>query len=91
MVFVTQRAKQHMKEMLLAKTSNPNIGLRLVLKTGNGKFALRFDHEREHDQVMRHEDSKILLIDKIMSDRSGVVTIDFGGVGSFPRLVIVAR
>jgi len=91
MVVVTQKAKQHIKEMLAAKTSNPNVGMRLVFKSDTGKFALRFDKEREHDQVVRYNDSKVLLIDEFMAARRGMLTIDFGGVGAFPRLVIVAR
>jgi Fe-S cluster assembly iron-binding protein IscA len=91
MVVVTQKAKQHIKEMLAAKTSNPNVGMRLVLKSGTGKFALRFDKEREHDQVVSYNDSKVLLIDKIIAAHKGMLTIDFGGVGAFPRLVIVKR
>jgi len=92
MIMVTQKAKQHIKEMLAAKSCSPNIGMRLILKPSTGRFALKFDKERESDQVVRHHGSKVLLIDeKIVSSCSGLLTIDFGGTGAFPHFLIVRR
>ena len=91
MIVVTERAKQRIKEMLAAKTSNPDVGMRLVLKPNTGKFVLRFDKERERDQVVRYNGSSILLIDEIMAAHRGMLTIDLAGAGAFRRLVIAAR
>jgi len=91
MIMITQKARHHIKEMLVAKNRGPGIGMRLVLKPNTGKFALKFDKEREHDHVISHNNSKVLLIEKAIFDRSGFLTIDFGGIGSFPRLFIVQR
>ncbi len=91
MVVITEHAKKHLKEALLAKTHNPDVGFRLVRKSETGKFVLKFDKEREHDQVVLHQDSKVLLIDEVMSARPGILTIDFGGRGPYPQLIIVAR
>ena len=77
--------------MLSAKTENRNIGMRLIAKSDNGKFSLKFDKVREGDQVVTYEDFKILLIDKMISARRGILTIDFGGLGVTPRLIIISR
>lgn len=88
MVLITERAKQHLKEMLLAKTKNPEFGLRLVSGAGTGRLSLRFDKERAHDQVVYHDKSKILLINEVVSDRVGTVTIEFGYRGESLRLFV---
>ena len=61
MLTVTEVAKQHLKETLLAFTDNREMGLRFIV-TESGSFGLALDKEREGDQIVEHEGLKVLLI-----------------------------
>ena len=66
MLNVTEGAKQMMKEALAAKTDDPELGLKLVANE-SGQFTLVLGQEKEGDQVVEHEGSKVLLIDRELS------------------------
>jgi Fe-S cluster assembly iron-binding protein IscA len=61
MVTVTERAASELRTQLLALTSDPEIGLRLLPAIG-GRFMLILDTEQSGDQVVEHQGSKVLLI-----------------------------
>jgi len=61
MVTVTERAASELTAQLLALTSDPEIGLRLLPAIGGG-FLLILDTEQSGDQVVEHQGSKVLLI-----------------------------
>ena len=88
MVTVTERAKQELKSILsAADVSAPEIGLRLAL-TAPGQFGLMTDKEREGDQVVEHEDSKVLLVGTELTDTLEGVTIDCQDIPEGSRLVM---
>lgn len=61
MITVTDSAKQHLKDALLANTDDPTISLRLVAKPG-GKLGFMLDGETEGDQVVEHKGTRVLLV-----------------------------
>lgn len=61
MVTVTEEAAKELRAQLLAATSNPEIGLRLMPALG-GRFMLTLDTEQSGDQVVEHQGAKVLLI-----------------------------
>jgi Fe-S cluster assembly iron-binding protein IscA len=61
MITVTNSAKQHLKDALLANTDDPAISLRLVAKPG-GKLGFMLDAETEGDQVVEHKGTRVLLV-----------------------------
>lgn len=61
MITVTDSAKEHLKNTLLANTDDPNISLRLVAKPA-GRLGFALDVEAEGDQVVEHKGTKVLLV-----------------------------
>lgn len=76
MIGVTERARQQLKKILSAKVDNPHAGLRLV-STGLGEFGLSIDVEMPGDQVVRHEGSKVLLVEQVVASRLDGHILDF--------------
>ncbi|MBC8512179.1 MAG: hypothetical protein H8D32_04275 [Dehalococcoidia bacterium] len=66
MLNVAESAKQMLKEALAAKTDDPEVTLKLVTNE-SGRFTLVLGQEKEGDQVVEHEGSKVLLIDGELS------------------------
>lgn len=87
MVTVTEDAKQLLVEMLSShNVDDPEIALRLV-HTPSGGFGLKLGREREGDQVVEHEGSKLLLLgDDVLGDL-GEATLDSQETDEGPRLV----
>ena len=61
MVVVTERAAKELRGKLMAPTSNPKVGLRL-LPTPGGRFMLVLDTELSGDQVIEYQGCKVLLV-----------------------------
>jgi len=61
MISVTDSAKEHLKNTLLAHADDPNINLRLVAKPA-GRLGFVLDRETEGDQVVEHKGTKVLLV-----------------------------
>ena len=68
MLIVTDSAKKELKKILSKKADNPLAGLRLVRGGQPDDFGLAIDIEMPHDQVVEHEGSKVLLIDRELSN-----------------------
>jgi hypothetical protein len=68
MVHVTERAKEALlRKKLSENLVNPDVGLRLA--TGpSGRLALVADRMKAGDQVVRHKDSTVLLVDPEISE-----------------------
>jgi len=64
MIAVTERAKEELKRILSAKVDNPQAGLRLLTSGPPGQFGLGIDVEMPGDQVVKHEGSKVLLVEQ---------------------------
>ena len=61
MIAVTDRAKEELKDVLVAAEAEPYQGLRL-LPTSEEVFELMLDTEMTGDLVIEHEGYKVLLI-----------------------------
>lgn len=67
MIHVTERAKDALlSKKLSANIADPDVGLRLASNT-EGKLALLADREKAGDEVVRHKDSTVLLVDPEIS------------------------
>jgi len=61
MLMVTDKAKQHLRRLLMANTSDPDVGIRL--KMGKGmQFGVLLDRKMDNDYIVEHEGSKVLLV-----------------------------
>jgi Fe-S cluster assembly iron-binding protein IscA len=88
MVTVTERAKEELKKALeSANISEPEVGLRLA-PTAPGQFGLVADGEREGDQVIEYEGSKVLLVGSELAEPLDGVTIDCQDTPEGARLVM---
>lgn len=67
MIHVTERAKDALlSKKLSANIADPDVGLRLASNT-EGQLALLADREKAGDEVVRHKDSTVLLVDPEIS------------------------
>ena len=87
MLTVTESAKQHLKETLLAYSDYPEAGLRLSLKPP-GQLGIVLDREAEGDQVVEHEGAKVLLVPSDLAPVVDGKTLDVEDTAEGPRLVI---
>ena len=77
MLAVTDRAKAMLKETLSESTDKPGIALRLKRDEELGKLSIMLDIEREGDQVIDHEELKVLLVDTDLSFEMEGISLDF--------------
>ena len=90
MITVTERAKEHLKETLDANTDESAAepqGLRLGM-TGPGQFGLGLDTERDGDEVVEHEGSKVLMVEGELATRLQGITLDLQATGEGEQLVM---
>jgi Fe-S cluster assembly iron-binding protein IscA len=87
MLEVTEGAKQALKELKSAKVGDPEAGLRLTVSSP-GEFGLSIDTEREGDEVVEHEGSKILFIEGNVSSSLEGFTIDVQDTPEGTKLTI---
>jgi len=85
MLAVTERAKQELKKILSAHVDYPMAGLRLS-KSEPDRFTLTIDVEEPGDQVVKHEGSKVLLVDKELASALQGTIIDIEDTPEGPRL-----
>ena len=90
MIEVTERARQQLKEILKANTDEPEACLRLTANE-QGQLGLAIDMERQGDQVVEHEESKVLLVEKELSDKLEGITIDVEDTQEGTKLVISSQ
>ena len=88
MLTVTESAKQLLKEMLTARSDDPEAGLRLLLKPP-GQFGIVLDREAEGDQVVEHEGAKVLLVASELVPVVEGVTLDVQDTPDGPQLVVL--
>ena len=68
MISVTERAKQYLLEKKRsANIDDPHVALRLA-RRADGKLGLVADRMKAGDQVVRHQDSTVLLVDAELSE-----------------------
>ena len=87
MLTVTDSAKQYLKELLLDHTDDPEIGLRLSLKSPE-QLGLVLEREAEGDQVVEHAGSKVLLVSQELASLLEGATVDVQDTADGPKLVV---
>ena len=87
MLTVTEDAKQILKEKLLANTDDPDRCLRLKGEPG-GQLGLVLDKETPGDDVVEHEETKVLLIGAELADVVDELTLTTEDTPGGPKLVI---
>jgi len=75
MIGVTERARQELKRILTANTDKPEACLGLTANE-QGQLGLAIDVEKQGDQAVEHEDSKVLLVEEDLVDILQGITID---------------
>ena len=88
MVTVTDNAKQLLRETLLARSDDPEAGLRLSIKP-TGQLGIVLDREEESDQVVEHEGSKVLLVASELAPLVDGVTLDVKDTPEGQKLVVL--
>jgi len=87
MLTVTENAKQHLKNMLLAHSDDPEMGVRLMLEP-QGRLALVLGEEELGDQVVEHEGAKALLVAPELAPVVEGITLDVQDTPEGPKLVM---
>jgi Fe-S cluster assembly iron-binding protein IscA len=87
MLYVTEYARQKLKRTLCAKVDDPQVGLRLTAR-GPGRFTLSIDMEEPGDQVVEHEGSKVLLVERKLAASLDGVTVDIEDTPEGSRIVV---
>jgi len=87
MIGVTERAKQELKRILVENVDNPLAGLRLT-SDESGQLGLSIDIETKDDQVVKHDNAKVLIVENNLADSLSKVTIDVKDTQEGPKLVI---
>ncbi len=90
MIGATERAKQELKRILDDNTDKPEACLRLT-SDEKGQLGLAVDVERQGDQAIEHEDSKVLLVEGSLADRLQGITIDVEDTPEGAKLVVSAE
>jgi Fe-S cluster assembly iron-binding protein IscA len=75
MIGVTERAKQELRKMLAANTDESEACLRLI-SNEQGQLGLAIDTERQGDQVVEHDDLKVLVVENDLADSLQGITMD---------------
>ena len=75
MLEVTERAKQELMKTLKANTDNPEACMRLTLDH-HGSIGFRIDTEKQGDQVVEYENSKLLVVEKDVLESLPGLTLD---------------
>ena len=87
MIGVTERAKKELKRILMDNVDNPQAGLRLI-SDESGQLGLSIDIETKDDQVVEHDNAKVLIVENNLADSLNEVTIDVEDTSEGPKLVI---
>jgi Fe-S cluster assembly iron-binding protein IscA len=87
MLTATESAKQELKRILLARTDDPDLSLRLEGEPG--QFRIKIDSEVPGDQVLEYEGTKVLLLEPALAFLLGDANIDVQDTPEGPRLVVL--
>ena len=87
MIHVTERAKNELKKLLMAKVDWPEARLRLVDR-GQGQLGLGIDVESPHDRIVDYEGRKLLVVEPALATSLNGVTLDVDDSPEGAELVI---
>ena len=86
-MIVTDEAKQELREILLSKTGDTEICLRVVRKSPS-ELGLALDRVAEGDQIIKYQDTNILLIGRDVADFVDSLKLDLQDTPEGKRLFI---
>ena len=87
MLTVTESAKAELKRVSSQDLDQPEAVLRLIADD-SGQLSLVVDMEKESDQVVKHEETTVLVVDEQLSASLEGVGIDCQDTDAGPRLVL---
>ena len=87
MLTVTESAREVLKGILIANSDNPEMGLRLVVDQDN-QIKMALGTEEPGDQVIEHEDTKVLMVPSALITVFEGITIDTEETDDGPKLVV---
>ncbi len=90
MLFVTQSAKSALKTTLDNLETQPGQCVR-ISATSTGHFGLALDKEAQEDQVIKHGEEKILLIDSETAKRLDGVVLDYRDSGEGREFTLLSK
>ncbi len=90
MITVTESARQELKNILSANVDNPEARLRLTTDS-QGQLGLNIDIERPGDQVVEHEDSRVLVVEETLATSLEGVTLEAHDTSEGPKLVCISE
>ena len=76
MIIVTESAKEALKRISTQVVDRPDAVFRLIANK-SGQLALTVDSERENDQLVKHQEDTVLVIEKEVSAAFDGVGIDY--------------
>ena len=90
MVKVTDKAKEELKKLLLLRAEDPETGIRLSYGA-LGQFGLVLSREKDGDDVVRCDSSKVLLVGNEFMGLLDGITIDVENNGSKREFVMTKK
>lgn len=87
MLTVTESSKGLLKEILIAHSDDPEMGVRLLLNSP-GQLGLVLGEEEPGDQVVEHQGSKVLLVSSDLAMALEEITLDVRDTDDGPKLVV---
>ncbi len=87
MIGVTERAKQELKRVLIDNVEHPPAVIRLTA-TEEGTIGLGIDLESPGDEVVKHEGSAVLVVEKNLASSLHGLTLDVQDTADGPQLAI---
>jgi hypothetical protein len=87
MLTATESAKRELRRILLARTKDPDLSLRLEGEPG--QFNIKLDKEVPGDQVLEYEDSKVLLLEPTLAFLLEDANIDVQDTPEGLKLVVL--
>lgn len=88
MIEITEPAKEELKKLLNTKVDWPGARLR-IMDRGEGRLGLGIDIQSPDDEVIEHEGSVLVIVEKGLAGRLQKVTLDAEDTGSGRSLVII--
>jgi Fe-S cluster assembly iron-binding protein IscA len=87
MLIVTENAKRYLKRLLVANTSDLNLGIRLELSKGM-QLGVLLDHRADDDYVVEHEGAKVLMVGHDLFTLVDGAILDAESNGTVESLII---
>ena len=87
MINITERAKQALKQILVANIDLSQGRLRLMDR-GQGKLGLGVDIEMPGDKLVKYDGSTVLVVERVLAANLKGVTLDVEDSGNGSKLVI---